>query len=312
MFSPHALADNTESALPVIPASDIQQPEQQFAYVLGDVLIQRVRITPTPGLPDLSSLSRKGRVGEWLERQSAHLNTSSRDGQWLELRYQIINSPEQLVRAYLPELEINYSNTSSPGSNSVDGSRTLEAWPFTLGPLTIDPSKLTGTDQPPVATRFLNALLADHTLAALDITGPRKRLQWALKILLGLLLVWGLWWLWRERRDKTRLPFAEAHYRLGRLRSPANSPANSPVDSNEQAWKILHAAFNQQAGQTVNPGTVNQLILHHPWLRPMEPTIQDFFDASAAQFFELPARPSSFAIKEFANALYLAEKKSSV
>ncbi|MEE9320035.1 MAG: hypothetical protein V3U76_06275 [Granulosicoccus sp.] len=269
----------------------IEQPSRAFGYVLGDVLIQRVQL---PANTDsdllLDSLPANERTGQWLERQAATIQSDKKHRPWLYLRYQIVNSPEELTTATLPALKLL---VNEDGESDTEATLQVDTWSFTLGPITPEVVAETGD---------LLALRPDRQPEAIDITGPGLRIRYTTMALAALALGWLIWWLWRQRRDATRLPFAIAWQTIKKT-------GRQKADEQPNAWMALHHAFNDAAGQTVHAGSVGDLMTRQPWLQALSDRIELFYAASAARFFEQPARAQPFELHDFSRLLYQAEKR---
>ena len=115
-------------------------------------------------------------------------------------------------------------------------------------------------------------------------------------------LAWALWWAWRRRSDRVRLPFARARHALRAI--PLADRDESPA-----AWTALHRALDDTAGGTVHRGSIGRLIEAAPWLAASRADIERFYAASAARFFARPPRPEPFPVDALGRALYRAEKR---
>ena len=271
-------------------------PERNFGYVIGDVLTQRIALPESYSEADLLERIDINRVSTWLERQAVIMETFADGHHTLTLRYQIINAPQSIISVALPELTL----ASSSGE-----SMTVPAWPFTLGPLTASAPQADSavTDSTiPVVDGI--ALKADMTLPLLDDITPAARLRLALLILGLTLASWAGWYIWRNHRDKVRLPFAHALLSLSSRKQRKHGDTGTP-------WKALHHAFNQSAGSVVNASSIDTLLDTHDWLRPLEPRIRSFYAASAARHYALPPRDESFAVEELARVLADCERRNS-
>lgn len=297
-----ATHQNPEAAVPALDmataptAAVTVTPERNFGYVIGDVLTQHILLPDSFTQADLLELSDVTRVSTWLERQAALIETPADSERVLILQYQIINAPPSIISVALPEL------TLAPASAEP---RVIPAWPFTLGPLTANLSQTdaAGIDSSlPAVDGIL--LKADRALAQLDESRPAERLRRALLLLALTLASWAGWYLWRNHHDKVRLPFAQAWHSLSSRRQRKHGDADSP-------WKTLHHAFNQSAGCVVNASSIDTLLETHDWLRPLEPRIRAFYDASAARHYALPARDEPFDVKALARELADSERRNS-
>jgi len=242
-----------------------------------------VRLPANSALTDPLPLQRSG---AWLERQSTQLQTAENtDHQWLIVQYQIINAPEQIINAELPSLEFFVTKTNATKRADVSLAKTLP-WPFTLGPI--------------IATDTLSTRQQPNRVVAAPPTTPiEQRLKKFAVTLALILLTWLAWWVWRERTDTVRLPFARARYRL---KKAGNGP-----DTDRTGYLILHDAINECAGYTVQSTLLDQLVSAKPWLAPHRNSLQAFFTASSDRFFA--GGDESFDVRDLCRQLYRAEKR---
>ena len=313
-----------------------QNPERDFGYVIGDIIEQRVHLPAAYTSVDLSTLENSSRVSTWLQRRSASVESGRNEQSILTLRYQIINSPEAIVNAALPELTllVNTDNHNQAALAPV----TVNAWPFTLGPLTPDVSATataiiaatsTSTETETetantntntksntnslstpheLSTWIVNGtqLKPDQKLAELDTETPLKRVRLFAGLLAFTMLGWLCWLAWRTHRDRVRLPFTRA---LQDIKTRGSE--RSSQESGDHSWKTLHRAFNESAGCTINNASVDQLLEKQDWLRPFESEICKFYAMSAERYFKLPATKSSFAVVDLTRTLAASEKSNS-
>ena len=121
-----------------------------------------------------------------------------------------------------------------------------------------------------------------------------------------MLLAWLAWWAWRNMREAQQLPFAHAWRELKRIDDPASSP---------EAWRVLHRALNRSAGRVVHGASLPQLLADAPYLRPLQPRLEDFYRESTRRFFfaesaAAPAQPqAAYPLKPLCRALRNAEKR---
>jgi len=264
-----------------------QWPERSFGYVIGDTIIQRVLLTTAnahnTGL-ELSDPLPLTRVGKWLERQSSQVMEDPEDNHWLEVTYQVVNTPTVVTDDVIPALTLTLSNGAA---------LSVPIWQYSLGPLT-----------PADAANGQFSIQPDRSPVFTDTAKASHRLRQAWLALALTLLVWLLWWVWRYRRDKVRLPFAKAWQQIRHIER-----TNDGVEST--AWIALHDALNQHAGRTVQSASVADLVEQSPWLQPLQPQLEQFYQASKARFFEQPPRAQNFALRELSEALFQAEKRHS-
>jgi len=285
----NALVNEAEA---LVVSVRVEQPSRAFGYVLGDVLIQRVLL---PASTDRASLLKRlpaiERIGQWLERQAVTIQPDKDNRLWLRLRFQVINSPTDLITANLPAIHLVVNEN---GRSDTDATLRIDAWPFTLGPLT--PEVVAGTGD-------LLALRPDRQPVALDTADSVSRIQIIGMALAVVLLSWLAWWLWRQRRDATRLPFAIALQTIKKM-------GGRKADEHPDAWMAMHHAFNSVAGQTVHAGSVGDLMKRQRWLQVLNQPIEQFYTASAARFFEHPPRSQAFELHVFSQQLCRAEKRN--
>lgn len=300
-----AVADNgNESALAALPS---RVAERNFGFVIGDLLVQRIALPEGAAQPDISALTEASRISTWLERQGAVFTTSDNGNTELTVRYQIVNSPQSIVHAALPELLLSTGDTESADSlQSGESQWMVQAWPFTLGPLTPNGGPVDDRAEGVSEASASIALRADHRLPPLDTGTPARNTRLALLLLAITLLLWLGWHLWRRHRDTVRLPFARAVHTLGR-----EAGKQSSRDDAHSAWQILHRAFNDSAGQVISKVDLASLYESRPWLQPLDSRIRAFFDASAARHYELPPRDEPFPITELARELANRERSHS-
>ena len=278
------LSEAAETEIKVI------QPERDFAYTLGDVLVQQIVLPESKALPDLSVLNSAARVSDWLDRQEATLLQA--DGrQLLELQYQIVNVPESIRFAELPALRLMLSDGST---------LKWQAWPFSLGPLSaVGALADSGQSRNPVSVK------ADDVLAPIDVQSSRQRLLQIAWVLGATVLSWCVWWAWRSSHDRHRLPFARAVHGL-RQQHASTDPQTL------EAWKIVHEAFNASAGQVVTRSDIGSLLERMPWLNALDAQVDAFFEESSSRFFSQPPRVKPFDLLGLAKRLASEEKRNAI
>lgn len=264
--------------MPVAKASlQVEQPDRSYGYFIGDVLLQRVNLDSLDEAVTAQNLESELRVDSYLYRMASK-EITVKEQRWLELRYQVINSPPQTETIALPSVSfITESGTEE----------TLAPWEFTIAPLTA-----AGTDSSPIADR-----------RALDIieTPGSDKLKLGVVALLTTLALWLAWWVVRHFNDSHTLPFAKAYRTIKKL----------PVaerDSDPQAWIALHHGFNNVAGQTISNSTLDQLFAAAPWLGEYKDAIENFYTASSARFYQ-QSDTQPIAVSELCASLHRAEKR---
>ncbi len=258
----------------------VDPPERGFGLALGDVLVQRVHLDGR----DLAQVPTEGRVDRWLERLPVFTEgiDDARDDV-LELRYQIVNSPEAPAAWSLPGVTLLLE-----GGDTLD----IEPWSFAFGPLVPESAVREGV---------LPAMRPDRLSPAPDAGPLETRLRLALAAFGVTLALWLGWWLLRRARDAVRLPFARAARSLRAL--PRRERNEHP-----EAWAALHRAIDRTAGATVHAGSVDALVRAAPWSAPWRERVERFYAASTARFFAQPARPEPFDVTALCRELERAER----
>lgn len=279
-------ATASPTATSAAPARTIEP--RAFGYVIGDVLTQRVRLDGASGDIAASALPSAGRVGIWLERRPAHVETGADGHRWLVLTYQITNSPQSLTPIELPPLTLNL-----PG----DAPLHLDAWPISIGPLTPDATSGNGD---------LQAIRPDRLPPRAPVARIERRLYGSLGALAIVLIAWAAWWQLRNRREAARLPFARAWREIAATNGNANGNTNA---DDEATWRRLHRALDETAGRVVQHDQLAPLFARAPWLEPQRESLEQFYEQSAARFFGTGAPAASYPLRQFARELYLAERR---
>jgi mxaA protein len=279
-------AAGAESAAPAadVVAAIIEQP-RSFGHVLGDVLTQRVLLEHAGRPLQPGAMPAATRVDLWLERRPPRIETDAQGRRWLAIDYQLINAPRALSAIALPALSL--ATVSGP-------TLALPAWPISIAPLT--PAEVFGQGD-------LQPLRPDRPVAALPTDAIERQLRLSLTALAGVLLAWLAWWAWRNASEARRLPFAQAWRDLKRIDDPASA----------QGWRIVHRALNASAGFVVHGAGVPRLVAEAPYLRPLQPRLEDFYRESTRRFFaadaDRAAADPSYPLKPLCRALRDAEKR---
>lgn len=235
-----------------------------FGYVIGDAMSRRIEIdTPASFKLAADSLPRPGRVDAWLELRKIELAQKAYGASvrhTLDLRYQILNSPQAVKTHYLPKLLIIINNN--------DNTQTVEIneTPFTFAPIT--PAFVLARDG-------LEELRADKPAPLIDASAHYWRLGFAAlataAALLSLIYIqWGMPFLRRHNG-----PFARAHRDISRL-NDADMPA---------AIRSVHRAFDQTAGVSIFRQHLPEFFLRHAAFADLREDAQRFYAASRGEFF---------------------------
>ncbi|WP_213232723.1 hypothetical protein [Caballeronia sp. NK8] len=257
----------------------VEQP-RAFGHVLGDVLTQRVLLPIDGDLPMPSA----GRVGVWLERRAPRIEKDAQGRSWMVIDYQIVNAAQTLTQAELPAFELAAANGAT---------LHVAAWPISVAPLTPRASFRAGDLQP---------LRPDRIVAPPDQVEPRRRMRAWLALLFVTLAGWAAWASWRRREDARRLPFARAWQAIRTLDT-------RDIDASDRAWLHLHRALDEAAGQVVHATSLHALLARAPYLEALRSRVEAFYASSQQRFFNRDGASTPFALREFARALYQAEKR---
>lgn len=261
-----------------VPAH-VEQP-RAFGHTVGDVLVQRVRLSGDHGPVAVTRPLAPGRIGLWLERRPVRETRDADGARWLVIEYQLINAPQALTALALPALDIA---TSGP-------LLSVPAWPFSAAPLT-------------PRTAFapeggLGALQPDRPAPAIDTVPIRRRIGLWGALCAASLLAWGGWFVWRNGHARRNQPFARA------LRELRGLPDDAPG-----AWQALHRAFDRTAGRTLQPASLPRLFERAPQYASLRSDIERFYAQSAERFFGSGPQGDPLPLHRLARRLRSLEKR---
>ncbi|MGB8337891.1 MAG: hypothetical protein WCD07_01945 [Burkholderiales bacterium] len=249
-----------------------------FGYVIGDELSRRVEIdTPSASKLQNDFLPRPGRVDAWLELRAintAEKSIGTNTRHTLDLRYQIMNSPEKVKTHSLSKLLIIFNNNDALKSVEIAES------PFTVSPIT--PAFVLARDG-------LEEMRADKSAQLIDASAHYWRLGFATlavaAALLSLIYIkWGMPFL-----RKHNGPFARARRDINKL-SETDSPA---------ALRRLHRAFDETAGVSIFPQHLTEFFTRHPAFSDLQTDTRKFFSNSRQAFFSKAAASDSSINKKW-------------
>lgn len=307
-------------------------PPRGFGYTIGDVITERVMLAAAGRDAGNVEPPSSGRIDLWLERRPARVETDREGRRWLVLDYQIVNAPRSLTQIALPALSLR-----TRGGDVL----RLDAWPITVGPIVSDTAVApigiaaggAGAAQIVAAGQGREravlsgaswAMQPDRTASPIALAPIRRRIGYALACLLSTFAGWLSWWVWRNQRDAAHMPFARGWRQIRSLRAPgARADVDADADAAaDAAWRIIHRALNETAGQVINLHSLSQLFARAPWLLPMQPQLEAFYERSDARFFAVSneaaggtrAEPSSqsgsdAALVALLRALFRAERR---
>jgi len=241
----------------VVPVrSPVEQP-RPYGYLVGDTLVQRVRLSVDGRPVELVELPRRDRHGVWIVRRGSSLETRADGTRWLAMEYQIVNASKDVDVISLPKLSLR---TTTP-----EVFIEVPDWPITVGAITASLVRNQGG---------LMQLQADRPVPTVALAPIRHRLMQVLTALGATLLLWFGWWRWREWQASRRLPFGRAQAELRGLDAESDA-----------AWRCLHQAFDAAAGRVIQPASLGALFAARPELEAERAAIERFYAASAARFF---------------------------
>jgi len=259
MFSSVLSADENNQSVPA-------QIDKAWGLLLGDIVTMQVTLPVAVKDIDENSLPHKGkRYGDWLYIRSTNINKSL-----FSIEFQVVNVPPTTTDLFTPALSFRLKTGEFIN---------IETVPITLSPI------LAQTD---IENNALPALKPAQVPKPIDIAPLFNRLLTALTIavLSGVMLfIWNIGW-----RPRNRKPFAEALHGLRMLRWKHN---NDP----QQAIRIVHKAFNRTADKTLVASELDNLFIIAPWLKPMQPEIETFYQQSSRHFFS-PSSADTQDIKQ--------------
>lgn len=261
-----------------------------FGYTIGDVATERVLLAAAGhDVRDVAPPS-SGRIDLWLERRPGRVETDAQGRRWLVIDYQITNAPRVLTQIALPALSLRAGNGEV---------LQVGAWPIGVGPIvpdtTVAPADAISTEArtPPagaagpengLAVAAGASMQPDRGAQPIELAPIARRFGYALACLVATLAGWMGWWLWRNRRDAAQLPFARG---WRQMRSLSASGAFVHADA---PWHIVHRALDETAGQVVHRHSLSRLFARAPWLAPMQPQLEHFYEHSAARFFAVSSQ----------------------
>jgi len=238
-----------------------------FGYRIGDriVAVGRVEVDERARL-DAESLPRVGRLHGWLSLEEVAV-APEQGARRITRVFQVTASAPEPRLLYLPKVDLKFT---------LDG-RNIDAQLETL-PVTVAPLAPPG----PVLLSGFGFLRPDR-----DAPDPRpeqalRRAAWLAAALALLALLWlGLRTAALHRRGYA--PFTVASRRLRRLARTGRGAAPATVMGS--AFRIMHEAFNEAAGQAIFSSQRDRFIAEHPQFAGEAAGVRAFFDRSDALFF---------------------------
>jgi mxaA protein len=251
------------------PNATVIQP-RAFGYVVGDLLTQRVLLSLNGREFVPAELPAPGRVSAWFERRAVRLEKDSSGRRWLNVDYQLMNSPQALRVVTLPAWKLKGASGERQAGERRSGEPSpgelrIAEWRISVSPLTPERA---------ATESGLGSLQPDRAAPTIPIAPIQRRLTIGVAGLLLTALAWVGWLLWRNWRASSEQPFARA---LSEMRGVDGSA--------REAWHALHRAFDATAGRAIRNETLPELFQRAPHLLPLKARIEEFFHQSAARFF---------------------------
>lgn len=244
--------------------------DRSWGLLIGDEVTATIELPISVTELDSHALPQhEKRYGHWL-----YLHDSELSGQQMKLHFQLINVPAENRQVATPELQLRTKEGEFI---------TVPSVPMQIG------SFLKSED-----TEGNLVPRGDIGLKAQSSDALKLRLWLSLIVLFVAILIWLVWHF--GLRPRERLPFATAMFELNRMRLLGRKDA-------DKASRSLHHAFNRCAGRVVINSQLNKLWDHCPWLEPLQPDIESFYQQSAAHFFS----PNGGDQKDFYQLLELAK-----
>jgi mxaA protein len=249
--------DGQKPAAAPPPNATVVQP-RAFGYVIGDLLTQRVLLDLNGREFAPAELPSPGRAGVWFERRRIRVDEDSRGRRWLNVDYQLMNSPQALRVVTLPAWKLASADPAA-------GELRVGEWPISVAPLTLER---------PVARAGLGSLRPDRVAPSVAIAPMQRGVTAGIAGLVLTGLAWVAWLAWRNWKASAAQPFARA------IREMRGLDGASP-----EAWHALHRAFDGAAGRAMRAETLPDLFRRAPQFEPLRSPIEEFFRQSAARFF---------------------------
>ncbi len=253
--------------------------DRAWGLLIGDVITVSVTLPVAYEQLDPAMLPQVDkRYGTWL-----YLSALKADNRDVTMTYQVVNVPTHNERVNTPEFSLRTLD---------DDFVTIPAVPITIGSLLPQSGDGAGFSKEPKADR----------VPVLEDTAQLQRQLWIFGvitlIIVASLILWHIGWKFKNRR-----PFAQAVHDLSRLRWSRSVQEN-------QAARILHAAFNATAGTIVVQNNMQKMLDDVSWLQPLAQDITAFYQQSEQHFFSRDAQqePELAKVMKLAKACRAKEK----
>ncbi len=241
---------------------------RNFGYSAGDIIEHRIDIRIPSGTElNTNNLPASGSLLEWLDVVNAQTIKLSNNRYKITIQYQVYKQVKETELLEIPMFQL--ATTDETEIESV----TIPAWQFSYHALI--PSHIND-----------NEIFAQPAQKPAAL--PIQPIVTQLFIYLGAALLCLAYILWRRGSlqlwSRRTTAFQQALRDLKQLPELTTNP-----DQIEQAFRLVHRALNQTAGQTVLESQLDCFYQNHPQLTAMRSDTDRFFKQSRQLFYESSA-----------------------
>lgn len=237
---------------------------RNFGYTAGDVIQHRIHITiPSGTTLNTNNLPSNGVYLDWLDVLNVHVNKQSSREHNIRVDYQLSKKVKETEWLEIPGFQLGANDGSE-----VDGI-TVPSWRFSYN--TIIPSHIRDAE--------IIAQPAQQPQAL-----PVQPIMMRLLAFVFAMLMCFAYLLWRRGNlqfwSRNITAFQKALQALKKL------PSKPDLEQIEQAFRIIHTAFNQTAGETVFESQLDNFYHSHSPLTALRSETEIFFTQSRQIFYE--------------------------
>lgn len=259
-----------------MPAAAASQPRvelftpQAQSYVMGDLIEHSAVVTLPKGyVLDSGLLPKPGALSDWLDLQRIAWEKTEQGEEnryRLRLSYRVFKGVRGAEQQTIPPLPLRFR-----GAGGIVEAQTPE-WGFVLNPII------------PAATPDRQVTLRDSLPPpAIVLDAPRWRLAALLAGVLAVLIHLARHYQILSLLFKPKAPFARARQQLRKLARRRSDP-----EAYRQAFRALHRALDETAGQTLLAGHLPRFCRYHPAFAELSGELEQFFAGSQRLFFAVP------------------------
>ncbi|MDT8312002.1 MAG: hypothetical protein RQ732_11190 [Methylophaga sp.] len=227
--------------------------DRSWGLLIGDEITAEITLPADLDIDTASLPQRNKRHGAWL-----YLRDNELSGNRLLMHYQVTNVPAETREVATPVFEL----------------RTTEGGFINIPEAPLQIGSFLAAENADADGRFVPR--GDQVLLPAGNVGLQQQLWISLLILIISVLIWLAWHF--GFRPRHRLPFAHAVFELNKMRWLGRKNV-------DMASRKLHHAFNRSAGTVLVASKLDKLWQQSPWLLPMQPEIDSFYQQSATHFF---------------------------